>query len=32
LTMYHRAYDDPEECVLVLGCTLIPNKVPITDS
>ena len=27
--MYHRAYVAPEGCVLVLGCTLSPNKVPI---
>jgi hypothetical protein len=31
LALYHRVYDTPEGCVLVLGCTLSPNKVPIAD-
>jgi hypothetical protein len=31
LVMYHRTCGAPEGCVLVLDCTLDPNKVPITD-
>jgi hypothetical protein len=31
LSMHHRTYVTPEGCVLVLDCTLGPNKVPITD-
>ncbi len=31
MTLYHRACGTPEGCVLVLVCTLNPNKVPIAD-
>jgi hypothetical protein len=29
--MYHRTYDAPEGCVLVLGCTLGPDEVSFAD-
>jgi hypothetical protein len=29
--LYHRTYAAPEECVLVLACTLVPDEVPIAD-
>jgi hypothetical protein len=31
LTLHHRTYGTPEGCALVLGCTLSPDEVLITD-